>query len=323
MQILFSGAVPGPGEKFRGVAATLGILDAESGEILHQCEYQTPSELRAPGQKMQFTGYSFADDRLYVCSHSEIVWFDEWPPNEPAGRVSIPAFNDLHHCIPWKGGLAVANTGLETVDLVSVEGALLGRWDLIEGMPGAREIDPEADYRRIADTKPHLVHGNHLFVREGELWVTQLKKPGAVCLTHEAAELTFEAGMPHDGRPIDGRLAFTTTNGHLVLVDPSTLDVVSHDLVAMTPGAQVLGWCRGLCADWRDPDRYFVGFSFLRKSGWHREYAFWLAYRQKVLPSRIDLYDVSRGERVRSFPVTSERSLVLFQLELLPEHRWI
>ena len=179
MQILFSGAIPGPKE-IRGVTAVLGVVDAESGEILHLCEYGTPSELRAPGQKMQFTGFCMADGRIYACSHNEIVRFDEWPPSRPAARISIPGFNDLHHCIPWDGGLAVANTGLETVDHMSLDGELLHRWDLLEGLPDARRIDPELDYRRIPDTKPHVLHPNHLWARDGELWATGLKVPGAV-----------------------------------------------------------------------------------------------------------------------------------------------
>ena len=147
MQLLFSGAIPGPKE-VRGVTAVLGIVDAETGEVLHLCAYGTPPELRAPKQKMQFTGYCMTEGRIYVCSHTEIVRFDDWPPSEPAGRITLPGFNDLHHCIPWNGGLAVANTGLETVDHVSLDGDLLQRWDLLDGHPEARRIDPDLDYRR-------------------------------------------------------------------------------------------------------------------------------------------------------------------------------
>src|SRR5256885_10946081 len=99
-QLLFSGAIPSR-EQVRGVTAVLGILDADTGRILHWCEYRTPPELQAPKQKMQFTGFSLADGQVYVCSHTEIVRFTDWPPTEPAGRISIPGFNDLHHCIPW------------------------------------------------------------------------------------------------------------------------------------------------------------------------------------------------------------------------------
>ena len=322
MQLLFSGAIPSPKE-VRGVTAVLGILDVETGEILHLCEYETPSELRAPRQKMQFTGFCTHEGSIHVCSHTEITRFDDWPPSEPAGRITIPGFNDLHHCIPWQGGLAVANTGLETVDHVSLQGELLHRWDLLSNHPYARRIDPELDYRRIPDTKPHFLHPNHLWWREGELWVTGLKAPGALCVTGDRRQITFETGRPHDGGYIRGQLAFTTVNGHVVLVDPDSLEVVaSHDLEPMTPGIKTLGWCRGLCEDPRDPNRLFVAFSSLRESPW-RECGFRVKNGHPKAPSRIALYDIERTEVVRTLVITESQSLVLFQLEALPEARWI
>jgi hypothetical protein len=326
MQLLFSGAIPTP-QQIRGVTAVLGIVDAETGEILHLCEYRTPPGLQAPQQKMQFTGYCMIDSQLYVCSHTEIVRFDDWPPSEPAGRISIPGFNDLHHCIPWEGGLAVANTGLETVDHVSLDGDLLQRWDLLDGYSDVRRIDPGFDYRRIPDTKPHHIHPNHLWIRHGELWVTGLKARGAVRVTGDGRKVTFETGRPqdgpHDGRYIGGQLALTTVRGFVVLVDPDSLEVVaSHDLEPMTPGIKTLGWCRGLCEDPRDPKRFFVAFTILRGSPW-RDYGFRIKHGHKKMPSRIALYDVERAEMVESFLITESQSLVLFQLDLLPENLWV
>ncbi len=322
MQLLFSGATPGPDE-IRGVTAVLGILDAETGEIVYRCEYGTPPELRAPKQKMQFTGYCMTNGQVYACSHTEIVRFDDWPPSQPAGRITIPGFNDLHHCIPWEGGLAVANTGLETVDHVSLDGDLIQRWDLLDGHPGARRIDPDLDYRRIPDTKPHHVHANHLWVRNGELWVTELKAPGVERVTDARRRVTFDVGRPHDGRYIGGRLAFTAVDGRVVLVDPESLEVVAnHDLTQMTPGVKILGWCRGICEDPRDPNRYFVAFSSVRESPW-REYGFRIKHGHQRAPSRIVLYDVERAEVVRSFVITETQSLVLFQLVPLPEALWV
>jgi hypothetical protein len=324
MQLLFSGAIASR-EAPSGVTAVLGILDAETGEILHRCDYRTPPELQAPNQKMQFTGYSMHDGRLFACSHTEIVCFEDWPPTEPAGRISLQGFNDLHHCIPWEGGLAVANTGLETVDHVSLNGDLLHRWDLLDGYPQARTIQPAKDYRRFADTKPHLVHGNHLWVRNDELWITQLKTSSAVCVTSKDRPLTINAGMPHDGRDVRGRIIFTTTNGFVIEADRDSLEVIaSHDLTRMRKGIEVLGWCRGVCHDPRDPSRYFVAFSFLRGSPW-REYGFWIKHGHKSPPSRIDLYDVERTRLVESFEMTPPQSpgYLLFQLDVLSEHLWV
>lgn len=321
---MFSGAIPGPGES-RGVLAILGILDPASGEVIHRAEYRTPAALRAPNQKMQFTGYAWDADRLYVCCHNEIVWFDDWPPVEPAGRLSNPGFNDLHHCLPWEGGLVVANTGLETVDHVTLEGELIRRWDLLDGVEGARRIDPDRDYSRLDDRalKPHTAHGNHVFVRNGDLWVTQLRTSRVVCLTGDDPRVDIEAGMPHDGRYLRDRLAFTTTNGHVVLVDPDSMRVqASHNLSSMTPNADFLGWCRGICEDPRSEEQFWIAFSYPRATRW-REYAFWVKYKHKPVPSRIASYDLAAGALRESHELAAAEDMALFQLELLGEDRRI
>ncbi len=321
MQLLFSGAIPGAADE-RGVTGLLGIFDAEAGRILHRCEYRLPEPV-PPGRKIQFNGFCFDDGRLFVCSFDEILVFESWPPVEPAQRITLPGFNDLHHCHPWDGGLAVANTGLETVDLVSREGVLLRRWDLLAGESGARCIDDARDYRRLADTKPHRRHVNHLFVVDGELWATQLRTTNAVCLDAPERSVDMEVGMPHDGRRIGERIVFTTTNGHLVFVDPNTMKVArAVDLAPLTPGLEHLGWCRGVCADPRYADRFFVAFTSLRRSRW-REFGYWIKRGQARPLSRVALYDLRRGGMLASWELGPRPGYVLFQLDPLPAERWL
>jgi hypothetical protein len=315
MQLLFSGAIPGDAD-VRGVTALLGLFDVENGHIVHRCEYTPPPHLYTDGNKLQFTGFCFAGERLCVCSFGEIVVFEGWPPTRPAGRITLPGFNDLHHCFPWGGGLAVANTGLETVDLVSFDGELLERWDLLAGEPGARTIDAQLDYRRVSDTKPHRRHVNHLFELGGDLWATQLSTGDAVCVTDPARRLDFAVGMPHDGRREDGRLVFTTTNGHLVLADAARGTVEREVALApLTPGLEQLGWCRGVCADPRGPERYFVAFSALRRSRW-RDFGFWIKWRHGLPPSRIAHYDLAGGSLLNAWTVGEGQGYVLFQLDV-------
>jgi hypothetical protein len=322
MQLLFSGAIPGEADE-RGVTALLGVFDIESGRVVHRCEYTPPASLHTAGQKVQFTGFSFAGERLLVCSFGEILVFDSWPPLRPAGRITHPCFNDLHHCLPWHGGLAVANTGLETVDLVSLEGELLERWDLLAGEPDARRIDEGTDYRRILDTKPHRRHVNHLFDVEGELWATQLRSGDAVCLGDPVRRLEMGVGMPHDGRWVGEHLVFTTTNGRVVFADPARCAVDrSVDLARLTPGLQQLGWCRGVCADPRHADHFFVAFSTLRRSRW-KEFGYWIKRGQALPPGRVALYDLQRGEMRGSWELGPRPGYVLFQLDPLPPERWL
>jgi hypothetical protein len=320
MQLLFSGAIPGRADE-RGVAALLGIFDAESGRVVHRCEYTPPVSLHVTGQKVQFTGFSLAEERLFVCSFGEILVFDSWPPTRPAGRITHPGFNDLHHCLPWGEGLAVANTGLETVDLVSLEGELLERWDLLAGEADARRIDERTDYRRILDTKPHRRHVNHLFSVESALWATQLRSADAICLDDPGRRLEMGVGMPHDGRWVGEHLVFTTTNGRVVFADPARCEVEqSVDLARLTPGLQQLGWCRGICADPRCEQRLFVGFSTLRRSAW-KEFGYWIRWRQALAPSRLALYDLAAGAQVDAWRLGGAPGYVLFQLDPLLAER--
>lgn len=326
MQLLLSGSIPSTSEP-RGATALLAIVDPTSGEILHRCEYQTPREIRAPEQKMQFTGFNRAGNSLYVCSHTEVVVFDEWPPRRPAGRISIPGFNDLHHCLPWGGGLAIANTGLETVDLVSFDGELLERWDVLSAADRAlAPIEPGRDYRTLNDTKPHYAHPNHLFSIDGELWVTQLRTRRASPVEGGAGEapIPIASGMPHDGSPIAGRLAFTTVNGGVVLVDPERREVVAeHDLKALDGSPEHAGWCRGMCGDPERAQGVFVAFTRPRKTRW-TEFRFRVRHGYGHPPSRICRYDLGAGE-LRGCSEMSDggRHLVIFQLEALPRELWV
>ncbi len=136
-----------------------------------------------PDQKVQFTGFCWAFGSTCVCTHNSIVCYQDWPPKEPARVICNSYMNDLHHCFPSDGQLAVANTGLETVDVISESGELIRRYDMLEASERRFPICHETDYRKLNDTKPHLLHLNHLFLLDGELWVTRLRTSDAVCTT--------------------------------------------------------------------------------------------------------------------------------------------
>ncbi len=199
MQLLFSGAIPTP-QQVRGVTAVLGIVDADTGEILHLCEYGTPPELRAPNQKMQFTGL-LHDGRPDICllphrdrSVRRLAAVRARGQDQPspgsttcttASRGTAGSPSRTPDSRRWTTCLW---TGISSTDGIC--------WKTI---PEARRIDPDLDYRRLPDTKPHRLHPNHLWARNGELWATGLKIPGAVHVLGDRRRLTFETGMPNDG----------------------------------------------------------------------------------------------------------------------------
>lgn len=320
MQLLFSGAIPHR-DTLRGELGVLGVFDTERRDIVHLYEYRPPEPLRG-GQYFQLTGFEFAGDLLYAAAFNEVLVFDEWPPRRPVERISHPQFNDLHHCIPADGGVWVANTGLETVDFVSLDGSLKERFDLLANEPGARQIEPGIDYRLIPDTKPHVRHVNHLVEVDGALWATQLRTCDAISLgTPRPQRLFLDMGMPHDGRWIRDRLVFTTTNGHLVELDPSRpARQRCWNLAELTPGLQQLGWCRGVCGHPDEPDQVFVGFSKIRRSRW-LEMGYWIKHQHATPPGRIALYDLAQRSCLDTWTIGPDPGFILFQIDVLPAAR--
>jgi hypothetical protein len=223
----------------------------------------------------------------------------------------------------WDGGLAVANTGLETVDLVSLTGELRERIDLLVDEPDRRTIDPDTDYRKVPDTKPHHRHGNHLFELDGDLWISQLRTEDAVCVRDPSRRMRMEVGQPHDGERIGDRIVFTTTNGHLVLFAPrAPYESEAFNLVEMTPGVNHLGWCRGVVGWPGARDRYIVGFSSLRRSKW-KEFRYWITTQQSMTRGHLGLYNLKQGKHLRDWPLSQAAALQIFQVDLLPGEREI
>ena len=322
MQLLISGAIQGE-DGHQGVKAVLLIFDLESGEIVHRCEDMPLAELVAEGQNIQFTGSCWLDGVYYVCSHNELLVYDQWPPREPARRITVSGFNDLHNCCVWNGAIAVSNTGLETIDLVSTEGELLSRWDMLTGPNEKRVHALDADIRLVADTKPHQRHANHVFAWDGELWTGQLTTWDCVCVTDPTKRMHMEVGMPHDGTVVDGSAVFSTTNGHLVFFDQKNeASRRAYNLVEMTPGLDSLGWCRGVEKASDPGNHWLVMFSALRRSKW-KETAYFFKHGHKMPKSHISQYDLDTRELVRTWQIGEGVGYQLFQVDRLPQERWV
>ena len=318
MQALVTGGRQGP-DQVQDLALAF-VLDLDSGEIIHRTEYTASDGIWIPD--IQYCGNCFIGDHWYVCTFNEVLVY-EWPPREPVARISDSGFNDLHHCMPWNGHLAVSNTGLETVDVLTLEGELVERYDLLEGEPDARRIDPSVDYRLVPDTKPHVRHGNHLFELAGDLWTAQLRTFDAVCVKDQSKRMEMGVGMPHDGTFFGDRVGFTTTNGHLVFFNASpSYERTTYNLTDMTPELEQLGWCRGLSAIPGSPDKFLVGFSTLRRSKW-KEFGYWIKHGHEAPKSRVAVYDLAAGRPEQTWFLGDYRGFQLFQVDVLPDERCI
>lgn len=315
MQLLISGSEVDPDTTLQNLGVLM-VLDTESNEILHSTTYY-PDET-VEGEKIEMTGYCWIGDVLYVCSHKEISVYEDWPPTNPSRMISIPGFNDLHDCYDWHGHLAVANTGLETVDIVSIDGQLLERYDMLRDEPKARTIDENCDYRLIPDTKPHLRHPNHIFELDGKLWTSQLRTSDAVQVDDLSNRLEMGAGMPHDGTVFDNQLVFTITSGQLVFFDLNkemTRRIV--DMNPLVPELDQLGWCRGVTRVPDNPDLWIVGFSSLRRSKW-KEFGYWIKHGHTQPISRVAIFDLNEGRQLSTHSFGEDTGFQIYQIEVLP-----
>lgn len=267
------------------------VIDWERRTILHETHYVSPPDRVGDERcKRNLTTGTVANGRVYVCTSTEAVVMED--PSRPrvVHTFSHPSFNDLHHIIPYRDGYAVANTGLELIQFFDAAGRLTDSIDVLETIGATRERRADLDYRMIPDTKPHLVHPNHLQEHEGRLWCTRFMQKDCVNLFNPDERIDIGVGNPHDGFIRDGRMFFTTTNGHIVMADPVRRKVERvWNIAAMAGTRDLLGWCRGLEVV---GDRAFVGFTSFRTTR-AREFVTWVRHQARHLPTRIVCVDLS------------------------------
>ena len=264
----------------------------ETGEVRARVAYVSPPAVcAAESPQILFKSGTACGDRLYVCTQTELLTYT-LPDFAPAGAISLPCFNDVHHVRPTPAGtLLVANSGLDMVLELSTGGEVLREWSALGEPPWAR-FSPAVDYRMGVSTKPHRSHPNYVFTLGEEVWATRFQQKDALCLTDPRRRIPIDIERVHDGVLHGGLLYFTTVNGRVVLANPGTLELEAViDLNAMhEPDAQ-LGWCRGILPD---GDLAWVGFSTIRPTRL-RENVGWVARGfRRVLPTRVACYDLVR-----------------------------
>ncbi len=295
--------------------ALLIELDTATGHSRARVEYVTPPAACA-GElpSILFKSASLRNNKLYACTSTEILIY-EVPAFRRLHYISLPCFNDLHHVCPTgRGTLLVAVTGLDMVVEITLEGNLVREWSVLGEDPWAR-FSREVDYRKIASTKPHQSHPNHVFELDGEVWVTRLQQRDAICLTKPGARIDIAIQRPHDGYIFGDRIYFTTVDGYIVIANRKTLKIdETIDLNEMSNQSdQVLGWCRGLLP--LDERRLWVGFTRVRPTKFVENVA-WIknAGNQRHKPSHLALYDLARRECEQEIELEPHGIDVVFSL---------
>jgi hypothetical protein len=252
-------------------------------------EYVSPLEVRGGDDPILFKSASLSGDILYACTQTEVLLY-RIPAFEQIGYLSLPCFNDVHHVRPSpEGDLLIANSGLDMVLQVTLAGEIVREWNVLGEDPWAR-FSRTMDYRKGVSTKPHRSHPNYLFCLDRDVWVTRFQQKDAICLTTPGRRISIGLERVHDGLVHDGLIYFTTVDGHVVVVNASTLrieDVVR--LSSMHEADVVLGWSRGIVID---GSRIWVGFSRLRPTRF-RENVSWVAHGfKRMQPTHLGCYDL-------------------------------
>jgi len=271
-------------------------------------EYVTPHDACAAKEnpKILFTAASLQGKRLYVCTPTEVLIY-KVPDFKRIDYISLPCFNDLHHVCPTKdGNLLIANTGLDMVVEITLEGKVLREWNVLGEDPWKR-FSREVDYRKVLTTKPHRSHPNYVFQIGEDIWVTRFEQKDAVCLTRPDQRIEIGIERPHDGTIHGGFIYFTTVDGHLVIVNQNTLKIEEViDLNKINESTMLLGWCRGLMVV--DERKVWVGFSRIRPTKF-RENISWAIRGFKhvrsynTLPTHISCYDIVNKEHIKKIDV--------------------
>lgn len=297
-------------------AALILRIDVERDTSEVCVEYTSPPEVCANSEAPSFLFKSgtLSGDKLYVCTSTEVLVYSV-PDFVRVGYISMPCFNDLHHVsLTSTGNLLVVNTGLDMVVEVTPGGKLLREWDVLGGDPW-KTFSREVDYRKIASTKPHKSHPNHVFQTGDDVWVTRAIQRDCVSLTESHHKIEFSGEYVHDGQVYNGKFYFTQVDGRVPIVDREKLkleQIVDLNRIDNNENA-ILGWCRGVLPI--DQRRAWIGFTRVRKTEF-RENINWVKnlLRASEKPTHLALYDLAAEKCLKEIDVERHDMNVIFSI---------
>lgn len=276
-------------------------LDTLTGDASVALDYLSPASVCPPDEPaILFKSGTLVGDHLYLCTQTEVLIY-RVPSFERIGYVSLPMFNDVHHVRPTpQGNLLIANTGLDMVVESTLDGQLVNLWNVLGEEPWAR-FSPDLDYRRVASTKPHLAHPNHVFFVDDEPWATRFQQKDAISLIDPTRRIEIGLERVHDGVVAERRVYFTTVDGKVAVADLDSLAVVEIiDLTAAHPKDVLLGWARGLMVD---GNNLWVGFSRIRPTRFRENVGWVLRGLKRDFGTHVGCYDMRDGRVLAQIPV--------------------
>ena len=228
-----------------------------------------PPDGAPPVVNKGLAGACWHRDELLACMPNCVMAFKRtgrgaW---ECSRVIHDARFNDLHHpCSLSCGGFAVANTGLETIDLFDDSGSRTGRVHIGHGTEEALAAADLAerdglDFRAVSTRNKHKHHVNHCWdCGDGRLVATLLKSRETV-IVQQNPDVTRASCLrrarfpapPHEGFVLQQSLMYdgavlwnTTIDGHVYAHDFETGTILRSWALGDDP-ADGTGWTRGLC----------------------------------------------------------------------------
>lgn len=293
------------------------VFDTEKQEVLKTATYQSPPEFVPDDEpSVLFKSSTLDGDKLITCTQTEVLEYD-LNTLTVSHHISNPYFNDVHHVLKHDGRYLVVSTGLDAVFEVDETGKVLKEWSVLDQDIWKR-FDKNIDYRKVLSTKPHGAHPNFLTKIGKELWVTRFEQRDARCLTDSTKpNIDIAIQRPHDGLWYRDKLYYTTVDGHVVIADPATsniLEVINLNEIDKT--LLSLGWCRGLHIE---GDTAIVGFTRIRPTKFLSNID-WLKNPKRHLrnmknkPTRIAAYDLKRKTKLWEYNLESTEMNAIFSV---------
>lgn len=299
-------------------------VDPERGESSVCATYVSPPEVCPDGARsVLHKSATLQGDHLFACTQTEVLIYS-LPSFEVQNHVSLPVFNDVHHVRPTRRGtLLVVSTGLDLLLETTLDGEVVREWDVL-GREPHREHPRDRDYRKVPSTKPHASHPNYVFLYGDDIWITRFEQRDAVQLTGGNGRIAIGLERPHDGHVVDYKVYFTTVDGHVVLGNLRTeARETVYDLNEFVESDFALGWCRGMVP--LGSDLALVGFSRIRPTRtlanlrWAK-HKMGLRNSRGSLPTRVCLFDLTRGCMLWEHDLEGAGLNVLFSIHVVPEH---
>ncbi len=298
--------------------AEIAEIDFDKKQYFPKLTYETPAEYCTDKQpSIGFTSFSVSDEYIYIGTTTEILKLNS-KTYEIESILNDRLFNDVHHVKKVNDKYYVVNTGMDALFEFDKDFNRVDIYNCLNKDPFYRFNENE-NLNKIASTKPHQCHPNHVFTINGEVWVTRFKQKDAICIHDFTKRIDIGLGFPHDGFVKGNLVYFTTVNGYVLAFNTKTY----KKEIEIKLGGQnsnktaVLGWCRGLYVD---EDCFYVGFTQLRTTKVTENLA-WLKTmikEKKIIDkpeaSRIEKYSLD-GTYLDKYELPSDGIFTIFGIE--------